>query len=310
MASPGKFGIVFFLICFSCVNREARETQFSIAHPESIFKIEISGKNKPLQVLVLKNDRWWLNDTIKVRPDAIENIMGILPMIRVKVYPPRAAWEFMIKSIGDEGVKVRFYNKSNHVVQSWLIGGTTNDERGTFAMIEGSKQPYVIHVPGFEGSLGSRFILNEKEWRDKMILEEPAQGIQSVQLEYLRDPRLSFKIEQRGKDLFTALDHEQKEIIGSVPLIKTYLEVFQKIPCEDIVNDFEHKDLVFASLPFAVLQVKIRNKPLRTIRFYTMESVGEQSMERMFVYDDRDFYLAQWRILQKLFRSIDYFKAK
>jgi hypothetical protein len=39
-------------------------------------------------------------------------------------------------------------------------------------MIDGSSKPYVIHLPGFEGSLSSRFILNENEWRDKMIVEE------------------------------------------------------------------------------------------------------------------------------------------
>jgi hypothetical protein len=56
-----------------------------------------------LQTLKLKKGPLWLNDSIKVRPDAIENIMHILPGVRVKVYPPKASWEFMIKSMAQEG---------------------------------------------------------------------------------------------------------------------------------------------------------------------------------------------------------------
>ncbi|MEP7321001.1 MAG: DUF4340 domain-containing protein [Saprospiraceae bacterium] len=304
-----KTTLLLFVVLLSCSNNESRETQFSIAEPELINKIEISGK-WGLQTIKIKNERWWLNDTIKVRPDAIENILKILPSIKVKVFPPKSSWEFMIKAIQEEGVKVRFYTAKNKLLKSLLIGGTTNDERGTYAMLEGSSQPYIIHVPGFEGSLASRFILREAEWRDRMIIEENADDIQSIQVDYSNNPELSFRIEQKSTFLFTVTDLKHQEILGSMPLIKTYLQGFNKVPCEGIENDFGNKNLVLNSAPFVWLQIKIKNKPVRNIKFYTMEAVGEEDKERMFVYDERDFYLAQWRNLKKIFRSIDYFKVK
>ncbi|MEO5647449.1 MAG: hypothetical protein ABIQ56_03745 [Chitinophagaceae bacterium] len=304
-----KTGMLLFMILLSCSSKESRETQFSIANPELVNKIEISGTSG-FQSIKNKNDRWWLNDTIKVRQDAMENILRILPSIKVKIFPPKSSWEFMIKAILEEGVKIRFYTAKNKLLKSLLIGGTTNDERGTYAMLEGSSQPYIIHVPGFEGSLASRFILREAEWRDRMIIEENPDDIHWVQVDYFNDSRLSFRIEQKSTFLFTVTDQQHQEILASVPLIKTYLQGFNKVPCEAIENDFVNKNLVLNSSPFVWLQIKIKNKPIRKIKFYTMEAVGEEDKERMFVYDERDFYLAQWRNLRKIFRSIDYFKVK
>jgi hypothetical protein len=36
-------------------------------------------------------------------------------------------------------------------------------------MLEGAKEPYVVHIPGFNGYLSSRFHCRESDWRDKNI---------------------------------------------------------------------------------------------------------------------------------------------
>lgn len=82
------------------------------------------------------------------------------------------------------------------------------------------------------------------------------------------------------------------------------------VGCEGIENDFKYKDLVINSGPHAILEIGIDGKPMRKIVFYPNTLEGDADKERMFVYDGKDFFLAQIRILQKVFRPIDYFIAK
>ena len=300
-----------FLLLIHCRNNKVeQEIQFSIQNTEAIGRISLYSKVYGHQEIIRRNNRWWINDSTKARADAVENILKILPTIKVKYYPPKSAWEYMIHTVQQEGVKVSFMDVDHHQIKSMYIGGTTNDERGTYAMIDGSTQPYVIQSAGFDGNLGTRFKISNEEWRDRMIIDELYTDIEYVQLDYDQKPALGFRIEQSSENNYKVYDESKHDIKSSLPLVKTYLQSLNKIGCEGIENDFVNKGLVLASTPYATLTLKIKNKSSRTIKIYTMESVGEESLERMFVYDGHDFYLAQLRILQKLFRPIDYFKVK
>lgn len=302
--------VIVLALITSCSNDKAsKEIRFDVVNTESIGKIELTSKDLGAQSLIRKRDTWWLSDSVLVRPDAIENILKILPSVRVKYYPPKAAWEYMINAIQQEGVHLSLFDLDNHLIKSMYLGGTTNDETGTYAMIDGSSQPYVIHVPGFNGNLATRFKISNADWRDRMIIAENTDDIESLSIDYRDNPEQGFKIAQTNRDQYSVTDIHQLQIKFSVPLLKTYLDGYKRVGCEGIENDFKNKSLVLANHSFATMQLKIKGKPMRSIKFYTMESVGEEGRERLFVYDNRDFYLAQLRILQKLFRSIDYFRA-
>ncbi len=310
-----KFNLLWWLCILTmvqCKPDTARiETNFRISNPNQIDRIEIFEKNTIKQSLYRIGSAWYLNDSTSVRPDAMENIIRILPSIKVMFYPPRAAWENMVTAINQEGVTVVFKDKKNQVIKTWHIGGLTNDERGTYAMIDGSTQPYVVHVPGFEGSLASRFNMTDEDWRDRMMFKVTPNEILAIAIEYPQDPSENFALwYDQTSGTYLLSNPVGKPIAVTKGQALNYLEVFQHIGAESIANNFQHKAIVLSSIPHAIIHIEITGKPKRIVKFYTMQSVGEPGMDRMFVYDGRDFFLAQLRILQKLFRGRTFFLAK
>jgi hypothetical protein len=304
------FSVAVILAPYCRNDKASKEIRFDVAHTASISRIELNSNDLGVQSLYREKERWWLSDSILVRPDAIENILKILPSIKVKYYPPKASWEYMINAIRQEGVHLSLFDDHHQLIQSMYLGGTTNDETGTYAMIDGSSQPYVVYVPGFNGNLATRFKMSNEDWRDRMIIAVNAEDIEVLSIDYKDNPEQGFKIERIESGQFEVRDIHRIQIKYSVSLLRSYLDGYLHVGCEGIENDFRNKSLVLSSQPFATVQLKLREKPVRTIKFYTMEAVGEEGRERLFVYDERDFYLAQLRILQKLFRSIDYFRAQ
>ncbi|MBK7438015.1 MAG: DUF4340 domain-containing protein [Saprospiraceae bacterium] len=293
------------------VNTDQQETDFKISNPDEIRFIEIESKTFGHQVLSLRGSKWWLNDSVKIRQDAIDNILRVLPGLKVKFYPPRSAWENMIHAMQNEGVKLNFKNDHKQSIKSMYLGGMTNDERGTYAMLTGSTKPYVLHLPGFEGSLASRFMMSENQWRDRLILEFDPKQVQSLKMEYPAEEQSGFAIVRDPSGAWSLKDHQGKMIKSSETIMMSYLEIISSIGAESIENDFIYRDTVLQETPHAILTLQMDGDDAqRRIRFYANRLEGAPDPERMFVYDDHDFYLAQIRILHKLFRPVDHFTAK
>lgn len=306
-----KFSIYFSIfILLSCrPDHTTVEENFKVKNVASINTIEIDSKRFGLQTLHINNTGWYLNDSIKIRKDAIENILRIVPYVKVMNFPPKAAWDQMLTAINNEGGKIRFINRSGDDIKTWHIGGTTNDERGTYGMVSGSTKPYVIHVPGFGGSLATRFFMSNSEWRSRMIIDEAKNSFSHIKMVYPESTQDGFEIIQ-GSGGYVLFDYKHVKTNASQELITTYLDQISMVGCESIENDFKYKELIINSTPHAILELTANDKPVRKINFYSNTLEGEGDKERLFVYDGKDFYLAQIRILQKVFRPIDYFTTK
>jgi len=300
----------FYLVCFgwNCkpVSGESTQTDFKIAKPEQVFIIEIYRHGHLDQSLIKTKQDWTLNQKYKVRTDAIDNILRILPYIQVLYYPPNAAWQNMIYAIGEEGVKVVFKDASGDPIKSFSLGGMTNDERGTYAILEGSTKPYVIHVPGFDGSLANRFNMSDNEWRDRMIFNEKKEELKKVKVSYPADPDLGFELDNQDGH-WVLFNHSLQKVKTTEAVIKTYLDAYTGVGAEGIENDYRHIPRVLESNPHAIIELYLLDDSVRTIKFYPVLIEGQTAVERFYVYDGKDFFLAQMRILQRIFRSIDSF---
>ncbi|MDZ4709773.1 MAG: DUF4340 domain-containing protein [Saprospiraceae bacterium] len=282
------------------------ETDFKLSNPERIAAIEIYHQGILEQTLSKTKQGWIVNQKYAVRPDAIDNILRILPDLRVMYFPPSAAWENMVRAIKEQGVTLVFKGPSGQKIKSFSLGGTTNDERGTYAMMEGSTKPYVIHVPGFDGSLANRFIMEENDWRDRMIFKEIKEDLIKIKVNYPEQPGAGFELEKvEGKWRLFSLS--RKPVTADESLIHTYLDGFSGIGAEGIENDFKSIPQVLEMTPHAVIEIQKPGRTARIIKFYPIRLDGQDRVERFYVYDGKDFFLAQMRILQKLFRSIDSF---
>ncbi|HNR08930.1 MAG TPA: DUF4340 domain-containing protein [Saprospiraceae bacterium] len=295
--------LLIWLVGYGCKTDPARqETDFRISDTAAVHRIEIYAPDGEKQNLERRPDGWWINGKFPVRPDAIANIFRILPGVQVMFYPPDAAIAQMMQAIRGHGVRLVFLDRGGDPIKSYRIGGMTNDERGTYALMDGFERPYVVHVPGFEGSLANRFTMPVEDWRDRMLFRHRPESLTGLKLSYPDHPEEGFEI-KRMEGRFELYDYGGRLMQTGESGIRAYLDVFSGIGVESIENDFEGIPEVLASRPHAVLDLNFLPDSSRTLKFFPIYVEGQQEVERLFVYDGQDFFLAQTRILQKIFRS-------
>ena len=164
--------IVLIYLSYKTQNRSSStrldKKNFEVSDTSKIERIELSNRN--LQTISLRRSvgYWTLNDSLFANQSSVNLILKTIKEMRVKNPIARSALKNVIERMGIQNTKVEIFS-NNKKIRTIYIGGETADQLGTFMMIEGAKEPYVVHIPGFNGYLSSRFHCRESDWRDKNI---------------------------------------------------------------------------------------------------------------------------------------------
>ena len=166
--------VLFFLIYYSykTQNRSSSirsdKKNFAVSDTSKIERIELSNRNLQMVSLQRSDGCWILNDSLFANQSSINLILKTVKEMRVKNPVARSALKNVIERMGIQNTKVDIFS-NNKKIKTIYIGGETADQLGTFMMLEGAKEPYVVYIPGFNGYLSSRFHCRESDWRDKNI---------------------------------------------------------------------------------------------------------------------------------------------
>ena len=145
---------------------------FAVSDTSLITKITL--KNRNLETINLhrkKTNQWVLNDSLKANKNLVDLVLKTIKEMRMKRPIARAALPNVIKRMAIQNTKLEVFQK-NQKIKTIYIGGETQDQLGTFMMIEGAQEPYIVHIPGFNGYLSSRFSCKEHVWRSKKIINQ------------------------------------------------------------------------------------------------------------------------------------------
>jgi len=152
----------------SSIKRELRD--FAIEDTASIDRVFMVRKDNQQVTLTRVNDHWMVNGKYVVRTDAIDLLLKTLNRIRVKSPVSTSMADNAIRMLATRNTKVEVYHKKK-LLRTIYVGGPTQDQMGTFMMLEGSSTPFVVHIPGFVGYLSTRFFIEEKDWRSTEIFK-------------------------------------------------------------------------------------------------------------------------------------------
>lgn len=286
------------------------DRRFKLENTDDIYKIFIADRRGERTTLERKNGFWLYNGKYTAHPNAVENVLDAMRRVEMQYQPPKAAVQNMIKSLAADGIKVEIYNKNNNLLKSYYIGGSTPDERGTYMILEGAEQPYVAHLPGWEGNLRFRFNLKGDNWRDKTIFAEHLQDIQSVWVEYSKNKNKSFRLQKEGNN-YTILPFYDVTPVIQRPYKKgsaeQYLEGFRSLGAEAFENDNPKRDSIQQLTPFSIITLKNTKGEEKTMRMFPIFSESDR-MERYFAaVSTGDFMLVQQLVFGKVMRGYDFF---
>jgi hypothetical protein len=109
--------------------------------------------------------------------------------------------------------------------------------------IRARSKPFIVHMPGFEGDIGSGFTLNKLFWQPYLIFNLLPSEIASIHLENFADTASSFSIQNRKSRYL--LSGGSGELSGwDSSKVTRYLSYFTFIPFEEWAFNMEEQERV------------------------------------------------------------------
>ncbi len=311
-------------------------SDFKLEDSASVSKIFMSDKNNnSLTLKKVGHSQWMVNDKYPAQKFNIDLLLKTMVDIEVSFPVAKAAHNSIIKELAANSVKVEIYQvrplleifgvrlwSRERLTKVYYVGGATPDNQGSFMLMEGSSEPYVVYLPGFRGFVSPRYSPFEKYWRDYNVFRVQIPDIVSVRVESPAIPEFSFEVTNRGDNTFklTGLKDNQEVRYDTLKMLN-FLSGFRNLSFEALINDMDppKKDSILASTPFLIVTVKDKSGVAKTLKaFHKKGPEGQTDMEgrpmpydldRLYalVNDGRDFTLIQYYNFDKILRPLPFF---
>jgi len=295
----------------SSIKRELRD--FAIEDTASIDRIFMVRKDNQQVTLTRVIDHWMVNDKYVVRTDAIDLLLKTLNRIRVKSPVSTSMADNVVRMLATRNTKVEVYHKKK-LLRTFYVGGPTQDQMGTFMMLEGSSMPFVVHISGFVGYLSTRFFIEEKDWRSTEIFKYNFNDIKAISITNEDNPKLSFRLESSGSNKYSLTFPQGSNIPGTLDTVgaRFYISQFEKVNFEFFADSItpQLKDSLLAAKPYRILTLE--DKAGKTRKIITWKRYGRGKVdnegnpmvwddERMWaLLDDKSWVVVQFYVFNSL----------
>lgn len=319
-------GTYWFLNTKKDTSLSGYDFNFAVKDTSQIYKIFLADRNGKQVTLTRKNaQEWQVGGRYKARHDVMQNLLQTINRVELMYRLPRNAVQNVVKDIAANGIKVEIYDKNNKKLKAYYVGGVNMDESGTNMMMEDSNEPYVTHIPSFNGALRVRYFTDELDWRDRMIFTLQPEDIKSVSIEYPLQKVKSFKLLNQSHTyqidpLFALTPRINSQPIKG--LAESFLTGFKFLGAEGFENGYLNTDSLRATVPFVVISVENTEGVTKTLKLHPIvprnadgslivQNEGHVVVERYYgEADGNDIYLIQHVVFEKVFWAYESFFPK
>jgi len=313
----------YFLVTQDEVEQKSTLTKndrdFRVENLDEIHKITIKTRRRPELHLSRKGGDWLVNYKHVVSPNSMTRLLDVIQDMRMKYIPHRNA----LPNIKDEmeliGLHIEIYDANDKKIKGYFVGGGTADERGTYVQMEGSKQPYVMEMASYEGSIRGRFLPKEEEWRERIFIKEDVSRLKKITVDFPKSKEDSYVVDIENGTVKSLYDYSLRKggklRRGS---IKAFTKQFENIGAEAFENHHKDRDSIANLVPFARFEIEsmegskeIKLFPIKDIYFNDVNtaSVDQTALIERYFADCSwgDFMMVQHGLAKKILLPIDYF---
>ena len=236
------------------------ERDFGFKATDKIDKIFITNIQSKEYALLTKvgKDEWRLNDKYDASTSQIESMLETMRKIQVKKPVAKDVVDNVIKQMVIRGTKVEFY-EAGKLSKVFYVGGNTPDDLGTYFYMENAKEPFVCHVPGFNGFLSGNFFTSIEAWRSKVLFKTKEEDIAKIDVKWLDQPIASFQLDNKGNlpTLMSGPKVYKNNSEVNLNKIKSYLKSWEFLCYEGFPIDLDaHKiDSIARTKPMAIISL-------------------------------------------------------
>lgn len=309
----------------SRISDRSNDRQFAYADFEDVDRIFIADRLNHQVTLTRGGITGWLADGKPANENVLKNLTAALKTIDIRTLPTRKAVPNMIKALAAEGIRVQLFDKKGNELRDYYIGGATHDELGTFAIMDGSENPYVVHMPHFTGNVRTRFNHWGDEWRDRVYFRVDPNKVEEFSIDYPKQQSESFRLTRAGGK------YTVEPLYGGRPTLDVPRGVAERALSryeKYYVNRYENTDETSITaakelLPFAIITVKQEGQEPQVMKVYpryqdrtfandakTGEEIvgGGLDAFNAFINDDEDWVLLNVETTQPLLVSYEAFR--
>ncbi|GAB4290378.1 MAG: hypothetical protein Kow0068_15820 [Marinilabiliales bacterium] len=302
---------------------DENKRDFAIKDTASITKIFMVNKSNDKVLLTREKNYWVVNNKHKARKDAIAILMKTLYNMDVKAPVSKSKHNTVIRMLSGQSTKVEVYS-NDKLMKTFYVGGPTPDHLGTYMLLEGADYPFIIHIPGFNGYLSTRFFLEEHLWRSPEIFNYKFNEIASISCINGASPDKSFTVFNHGDNTYSMIDYKKNNVEKFDTMsVKHYIAFFKDVSYQALLPDFDEnkKDSILNSIPYYTLIVEDIEGNKTTLKTFLMPNYEKitDNNGNLLDYDpnmlygyinNTDFCTIQFGVFDPLFRDIDDFFSK
>ncbi|MDP4265821.1 MAG: DUF4340 domain-containing protein [Bacteroidota bacterium] len=313
-------------------------SDFAIEDTASITKIFMADKMNNQVTLKRLDGYWTVNDKYIARVDLMKILLKTMKQIEVQSPVAKAAHNTVISRLAANSVKVEIY-QTKYIIDFWgirlikheklskvyYVGGATQNQQGTYMLLEGAKEPFITYLPSVMGFLTPRYAAKEIEWRERIIAKYRITDIRSIKLTYHNEPEKSFEMKYDGKNnisLFAINDNNRQLTNLNNHKLKNYISGFSKISLEAFLPDAStaEKDSIKKEGCIYTLSIKDKSGKIMIVNMYHKGAKQDETdlkgiplkydRDRMFAFinDDKDFIQIQYYEFDKILKPVSYFE--
>jgi len=335
--------VLIIIALFLVLNRgtgtyKDNDKDFAIKDTASITKVFLADKkNNTVLLERIGAGDWLLNGTYKARKSGVRLLFATFKHLAPKYPVPKSGHNNVISQLASSSIKVEIYQQVYRIelfglqlfpheklTKTYYVGGATQDNMGTFMLMEDADIAFVVHLLGFRGYVAPRYSTLEKDWRDHTVFKKKLAEIQQVIMEIPAEPENSFKIVKENRDL-KLINFETNEVIPTFDTLRllNYLTAFSDIRYEALLNDMpsQKKDSIINLIPKNILTVIDAEGDSTSITTYYKPNVSRATdmegniyvhdLDRLYalVNDKKDFVLIQYYVFDKVLRPLSFFTS-
>lgn len=227
-------------------------SSFASEPKEEITRIEFFEDGEKLS-LEKQGENWLMNGKTEARKSGVLFILRVIRELKIK---SPVSSELFISEISSKKilpVRVKVF-ENRRLLKTFLVYKTSSNSYGNIMKLTIASKPFIVYVPGYEGNIGSGFILNELFWKSYRVFNLLPSEIESVELENLSDTASSFSIINR--DHHFLLSGSALTRWDSSRVIR-YISYFAWVPFESWAFEIgeEEKRQIEAQQPLYILKV-------------------------------------------------------
>jgi len=302
---------------------------FAVKDTASITRIFLADRNNNIIKLDRNEDQTWtMNDSLLPDHFVLKNLLEVIYKLDVRTRVAKTAYDNVVKGLAQSGIKCEIYLHGSETPEKiYYVGHETQDQLGTFMMLEKSNAPFVMQIPGFNGYLTPRYTTSLQAWKTKVLIQVPSEKIKTVTFNYPSLPDHSFRIEQNGNN-YKVSSPVTGHVISKVDpaAVENYLMLFKVLYFEnyDSYLSRQQKDSLIRTVPVCEISIEDLSGKKKELSIFPMPQnaaslTREDSLGVPLKYDTDHMYAqlrpgselvsVQHYSFDRVFRSLEDFDA-